>query len=74
MLTLLFGSAVVWGLATAVFGSWQGGLVVAVVVFAMTASGMKARREQLAREDRAQAARDVLDALYAEEPRRRWFR
>lgn len=73
MVTLLVGSAAVWGLATVVFGNWQAGLFIAVVVFAMTAGGMRRRREELAREERAQAARDVMDALYTE-PRRRWFR
>lgn len=72
MVTLLVGSLAVWGLAAAVW-NWQAGLVIAVLVFWGAASGMRQRREQLHREERAQAARDVMDALY-EEPRGRWWR
>lgn len=75
MIALLIGSAAVWGLATAVFGgNWQAGLVVAGVVFFLVLGGMRNRRAELEREERAQAAQAVMDALYAPEPRRRWFR
>lgn len=75
MIALLVGSAAVWGLATAVFGgNWKAGLVVAGVVFFSVLGGMRRRREELAREERQLAAQAVMDALYAPEPRRRWFR
>lgn len=75
MITILVGSAVVWGLVTGMTGgNWKVGLLVAAGVFFSTVGGMRQRREQLDREERAQAAQDVIDALYAPTPRRRWFR
>jgi hypothetical protein len=75
VIVILVGSAAVWALVTtSTGGNWQAGLVVAGVVFCMTMGGMRRRREELHREERAQAAREVMDALYAPEPRRRWFR
>lgn len=75
MIGLLVGCAAVFGLATtATGGNWQAGLVVSIVVFCLVVGGMRQRREELDREERAQAARDVMDALYAPQPRRRWFR
>lgn len=75
MIVLLVGSAVVWGLVTAMTGgNWQAGLVVAGVVFFMAVSGMRRRNAELDHAERVQAAREVMDALYAPTPRRRWFR
>ncbi|QNJ57682.1 hypothetical protein SEA_KEANU_77 [Streptomyces phage Keanu] len=73
MITILVGSAVVWGAATVAFDNWQAGLVLAVLTFFGTLGGMRRRREELDREERAQVARDLVTALREEQGTRRRF-
>lgn len=74
MITILVGSAVVWGLVTGMTGgNWKVGLLVAGCVFFSTVGGMRKRNEELLREERQQAIRDLIDATRTD-TRRGWLR
>lgn len=73
MITILVGSALVWGLVTGMTGgNWKVGLIVAGFVFFSTIGGMRKRNERIATEERQQAVRDLIDATRSP-VRKGWF-